>query len=120
MTMAAHYQPPLEAVLLASRLEQGDALVLGQALRIPRVSGFPHVVAAGETARLCLTYEASLAFLPDRIDAGRGLTAGSEIFIPSPRLQLPAARLRAVDGMEVLALQGPAPAALVVAGQANL
>jgi hypothetical protein len=37
----ARYQTPLEALVLANRLEQGDALVVGQVLRIPRVSGFP-------------------------------------------------------------------------------
>lgn len=84
--IAARYQTPLEALVLANRLEQGDALVVGQALRIPRVSGFPHVVAAGETvfdlaARFGVPYEAIVAFPPNRIDAGGGLTAGSEIFI---------------------------------------
>jgi murein DD-endopeptidase MepM/ murein hydrolase activator NlpD len=123
--IAARYQTPLEALVLANRLEQGDALVVGQVLRIPRVSGFPHVVTAGETvfdlaARFGVPYEAIVAFPPNRIDAGGGLTAGSEIFIPSSHLELPAAWLRAVGGMEGLALRGPAPAALVAAGPANL
>lgn len=94
--IAARHQVRLEALVLANGLEQGDALVVGQALRIPRVSGFPHVVAAGETvfdlaARSGVPYEAIVAFPPNRIDASGGLTPGSEIFIPSERLELPAA-----------------------------
>lgn len=123
--IAARYQVRLEALVLANGLEQGDALVVGQALRIPRVSGFPHVVIAGETvfdlaARFGVPYEAIVAFPPNRIDASGGLTPGSEIFIPSERLELPAAWLRAVGGMEGLALRGPVPAAVVGAERANL
>lgn len=123
--IAARYQARLEALVLANGLERGDALVVGQALRIPRVAGFPHVVAAGETvfdlaARFGVPYETIVAFPANRIDAGGGLTPGSEIFIPSERLELPAAWLRAVGGMEGLALRGPVPAAAVGAERANL
>ncbi|MCX7792578.1 MAG: LysM peptidoglycan-binding domain-containing M23 family metallopeptidase, partial [Chloroflexaceae bacterium] len=123
--IAARYQARLEALVLANGLEQGDALVVGQALRIPRVSGFPHVVVAGETvfdlaARFGVPYEAIVAFPPHRIGASGGLIAGSEIFIPSERLELPEGWLRAVGGMEGLARRGPAPAAVVRTGPANL
>jgi len=123
--IAARYQVSLEALVLANRLEQGDALALGQALRVPRVPGIPHVVAEGETvfdlaARFGVPYEAITAFPPNRIDASGGLQAGSEIFIPREHLVLPEAWLRAIGGMEGLAMRGPAPAALVAAGPANM
>ncbi len=123
--LAARYGVRLEALVLANRLEQGDALVVGQLLRIPRVSGQPHVVATGETlASLAERFGVSPAviatFPANHVGPDAALTPGVELFIPREQLSLPADWLRAVGGLTGLAARGPEPAAVVRAAETNL
>lgn len=123
--LAARYGVQLEALVLANRLEQGDALVVGQLLRIPRVAGQPHVVAAGETlASLAERFgvpPAVIATFPaNQVGPDETLTPGVELFIPREQLSLPADWLQAVGGLPGLAARGPEAAAVVRAAETNL
>ncbi|MEI7769628.1 MAG: LysM peptidoglycan-binding domain-containing protein, partial [Chloroflexales bacterium] len=47
--LADRYGVSVGSIIWSNGLDSGDALIVGQPLRIPRVSGAPHIVAEGET-----------------------------------------------------------------------
>lgn len=89
-SVAARYQIPLSTLVWTNQLDRGDALRVGQPLRIARLAGAAHIVAEGETlASLAERYgvapEAIATFAPNRLQDGQ-LIVGREIFIPGGRL----------------------------------
>ncbi|MFV9503120.1 MAG: peptidoglycan DD-metalloendopeptidase family protein [Oscillochloridaceae bacterium umkhey_bin13] len=123
--LATRYGITVESLVWANRLEQGDALVDGQVLRIPRVAGLNHTVAAGDTLellaeRFAVAPEAIASFGPNRLEASLNLIPGTDLFIPGGTRPLPEAWLRAVGGLEGLASRGPQVAGIVQATQTNL
>lgn len=113
--VASRYAIPVEALVWANGLERGDALFVGQLLRVPRVSGVPYTVAAGDTVpavaeRFGVPLEAIVSFPPNGVSSALALTPGSEIFIPGARLELP----------EAIAGRRAEPAARVLAAETNI
>ncbi|MBX0330438.1 LysM peptidoglycan-binding domain-containing protein, partial [Oscillochloris sp. ZM17-4] len=122
--IAQRYGVSLASIIWSNGLDRGDALALGQPLRIPRVSGAPHLVAAGETvadiaARFGVSPEAILTFGPNRLQGGRDLVAGREIFVPGGDMPLPEILL-AQGGSDGLAARGAEPVGLVREDETNL
>jgi murein DD-endopeptidase MepM/ murein hydrolase activator NlpD len=123
--IATRYGVPLEALVWANDLDRGDALVVGQLLRIPRVSGLPYIVGEGETAagiaqQFGVPLEAIVSFGPNRLEADQRLLPGSELFIPGATRQLPEEWLRALGGLEGVAARRAELAAMVRAEQTNI
>jgi murein DD-endopeptidase MepM/ murein hydrolase activator NlpD len=122
--LAEQYGVSLASIIWSNGLERGDALMLGQPLRIPRVSGVPYVVGAGEgvdviAARFGVPPEAILSFAPNRINDGGSLTEGSEIFVPGGDVSQ-AEALLSQGGTEAQAARGPEPAGVVLEDETNL
>jgi murein DD-endopeptidase MepM/ murein hydrolase activator NlpD len=98
--------------------------MVGQQLRIARVSGVPHVVSAGETvveiaAQLRVPAEAILSFGPNHLQDGRALVAGSEIFVPGAD-RAPTAALAARGAAAALAIWSPEAAGVVLVDATNM
>ena len=88
--IAARYRIPLRTLVWTNQLDRGDALRVGQPLRIARLAGVTHTVAAGETLielaeRYGVAPEAIATFAPNRLTNGQ-LVVGREIFIPGGQL----------------------------------
>jgi murein DD-endopeptidase MepM/ murein hydrolase activator NlpD len=105
--IAARYNIPVATLVWANDLDRGDALAVGQQLRVPRLAGVPHIVAADDTpealaARYGVAVEAILFFGPNQLRSDQALPVGRELFIPGgkkPNAALdagPLAELRAV------------------------
>lgn len=123
--VARRYGVSLESLIWANRLEGGDALVVGQPLRVPLVSGLPYVVVAGDTAstladRFGVPVEAIAALPSNQVGADLQLAPGSEIFIPGARGELPQDWLSAIGGLEGLAARRAELAGVVRAEQTNV
>jgi murein DD-endopeptidase MepM/ murein hydrolase activator NlpD len=125
--LAEQYQISLETLIWVNRLEEGDALIAGQVLRIPRTSGVIHRATAGETpATIAAVYavqpEVILGFAPNRLDGGTAtaLPAGAELYIPGGVRPLPESFLTAYGGLDGLAERGPVVAGIVLADETNL
>jgi len=124
-SLAERYGVSVETLIWANGLEGGDALMPGQLLRVPHLSGLTHTVSAGETlAALAERYqasEASIASFPtNRLPVTLQLNPGSELFIPGAQRALPEDLLRAAGGLAGLAARAPEPAGVVLAEQTNL
>ncbi|MEF3273595.1 MAG: peptidoglycan DD-metalloendopeptidase family protein [Chloroflexus sp.] len=88
--VATRYQIPLSTLVWTNQLDRGDALRIGQPLRIARLAGVAHTVSEGETLaaiaeRYGVAPEAIITFAPNRLQDGQ-LIVGREIFIPGGRL----------------------------------
>lgn len=121
--IAARYGISIESLIWSNGLDQGDALMAGQVLRIPRISGVPYTVIEGETieeiaARFSVTAGAIIGFGPNRMLEGRLPPAGTEIFIPGATLALPTF----IENGQPIdpAKRRVEPAGLVLAAESNL
>lgn len=123
--VAARYSIPLESLIWANNLEGGDALVVGQWLRIPRVPGVAYTARGGETVEEVAVQhqvapEAIATFGPNRL-AGLGqLERGAQLFVPGGVRPLPESLLQHYGGLEGLAQRGGVPAGIVREEQTNL
>lgn len=123
--VAQLYDLPLETLIWTNYLDSGDALMLGQTLRIARAPGLSHRVAPGDTLgqlaeRFAVVPEAIATFPPNALGDDLRLRVGSEIFVPGGSRAWPAEWLAAKGGLEGLAHWGPEPAGVVRANQTNL
>lgn len=123
--LAHRYGISLESLIWANGLQNGDALVVGQILRVPHISGLPHVVGAGETVKAlaeqyAVPLEAIATFPGNSLDNELQVLPGVEIFIPGATRPLPPAWLQAMGGMEGLAARGAELAGVVRADETNL
>ncbi len=117
--LAVRYGVSVATLVWANGLERGDALMLGQPLRIPRVSGVVYVVRPGDDVasvaeRMGVAPEAFLTFDPNHLRDAQDLVSGMEIFVPGGELPLDASLL------DRLAQAGPEPAGVVQVDEANL
>ncbi len=124
-SVAAHYGVSLEALVWSNHLHQGDVLAIGQALRIPQVSGVPYVIQAGETlddiaARFSVPAEIIAAFTANGIGLDQPLPVGQEIFVPSGQAPLPEQLLIRHGSREGVAASAAQPAGIVQAAQSNM
>lgn len=123
--VAARYGITLETLIWANGLERGDALMAGQVLRIPRVSGLPYAVAAGDTAatiaeRFGVAPEAVLLFGPNGLSEGAPLQPGMRLYVPGGAQPLPEALLAQFGGRAGLAARTAVPAGSVLAEETNM
>lgn len=123
--VAQRYNISLESLIWANGLERGDALAVGQPLRIPRVSGVPHLVTGGETvetiaARFAVPPEQILSFGPNRLTTVDSPTIGSLLFVPGATLPLPEALLQRYGGLAGLEARTAVPAGNVIAAETNI
>lgn len=123
--IAERYGVTVESLVWANGLEGGDALVVGQPLRVPHVSGLPYVVAAGDTApalaeRFGVAVEAIASLPSNNVGQDLQLAPGREIFIPGAGRQLPAEWLSAIGGLAGLSARRAELAGLVRAEQTNV
>lgn len=123
--LATRYGITVETLVLANRLEQGDALLAGQLLQIPHVSGVSHIVRSGETlAGIAEQYGVSetviSTFPGNQALALDKLVAGSALYVPGAQVSLSETFLRAVGGIDGLARRGPERAGIVQGAQTNL
>lgn len=123
--IAERYGVSLEALVWTNRLGEGDALMLGQVLRIPRVAGVAHTVRKGETvadlaAHFGVGPEAILTFAPNGLGADGLLQPGAELFIPGGSVPTSSDWLSRIGGPAALAGRGPEPAGIVRETQTNL
>nr|WP_044200046.1 peptidoglycan DD-metalloendopeptidase family protein [Oscillochloris trichoides] len=117
--LAERYGVSLATLVWANGLERGDALMLGQPLRIPRVSGVVYVVRPGDDVatladRMAVAPEAILTFGPNHLDTSQDLVSGTEIFVPGGELPLDANLLAR------LAQRGAEPVGVLQVDEANL
>ncbi len=117
--IAARYGIPLSSLIWSNTLDRGDALMIGQALRIPRTSGLTHRVRAGDTpARIAQLYGVDetviRTFGPNRIPDDGSLIAGNEIFVPGGRKELP------LQQEQNIAVQRATEAAVVLSDETNV
>ncbi len=85
--IAQQYNVSVMAIVAANQIDP-KMLAIGQVLRIPRVSGFPHKVVDGETVEsIAEQYHvpsSTIRFFPaNNLSSGRALLPGEELFIPS-------------------------------------
>lgn len=125
--IAEQYAISLEALIWVNGLEQGDALVEGQVLQIPRTSGLFHEIDSDETLEaIAAVYDVSpeviFGFAPNRLDGYTlsDLPAGAAIFIPGATRALPEELLSFYGGFEGLAARGPVFAGRVLADETNV
>lgn len=123
--LAAEYNVSLDSLIWANDLQSGDVLMLGQPLRIPRVSGMPYVIRKNDTldaiaARFGVTADDILLFEPNKLQLDAPLPVGKEIFVPRGSQPLPEALLALRGGTEGLAQAKAQTAGLVVEPQTNL
>ncbi len=124
-SIAERYNISIESLIWSNGLENGDVLVTGQELRIPRVSGLPYVVQAGDTVagiavRFGVAPEAIMLFEPNRLSAGGELPVGQEIFIPGGVRPLPDVLLTLRGGIVGLAESQAQSAGIVRERETNL
>jgi murein DD-endopeptidase MepM/ murein hydrolase activator NlpD len=85
--LASRYRVSVASLFWANDLERGDVLAAGQEMRIPRLSGVPHVIQAGETLEsLAETFKVSsqaiVLLRSNGIRENAPLPEGREIFVP--------------------------------------
>jgi murein DD-endopeptidase MepM/ murein hydrolase activator NlpD len=85
--LATRYRVSVASLFWANDLDRGGFLAAGQELRIPRMSGIPHVIQPGETLESIatafhVTSQAITLFRANHISEDQPLPVGTEIFIP--------------------------------------
>jgi murein DD-endopeptidase MepM/ murein hydrolase activator NlpD len=123
--LAMQYDVSPESLIWANNLYQGDILAVGQELRIPRVSGVPHVLRAGETLDMLAQHygvpaELIIAFKDNGLSADGPLPVGREIFIPGGQAPLPSALLQRRGSVAGFAAMAAQPAGIVLAERTNM
>lgn len=123
--VAARYGIPLESLIWVNNLDRGDALAVGQALRIPRVAGVLHTVQGGESleeiaALHQVPVEAIATFGPNRLSELAPPQPGAQLFVPGATRPLPDTLLRQHGGLSGLALRSGVPVGVVREDQTNL
>lgn len=92
--LASRYRVSVASLFWANDLQRGDVLAAGQELRIPRISGIPHVIQPDETVesiaeQFHVAPSAIVLFKANGISEDRPLPADREIFIPGGTLPYP-------------------------------
>jgi murein DD-endopeptidase MepM/ murein hydrolase activator NlpD len=93
--LASRYRVSVASLFWANDLERGDVLAAGQEMRIPRLSGVPHVIQPGETLEsLAEAFQVSASAIilmrSNGIREDMPLPEGREIFVPGGTQPYPA------------------------------
>jgi murein DD-endopeptidase MepM/ murein hydrolase activator NlpD len=85
--LASRYRVSVASLFWANDLDRGDVLAAGQEMRIPRLSGIPHVIQPGETLEsLAEAFQvpapAIVLLRSNGVSEEAPLPEGREIFIP--------------------------------------
>jgi murein DD-endopeptidase MepM/ murein hydrolase activator NlpD len=116
--LAARYGVSIEALVWANNLQHGDALAIGQELRIPLLPGVPYVIREGDNldaiaARFGVPAEHIAAFVSNDVALDKPLPVGQEIFIPEGTPPLPPALLATYGGEQGIAAMAARPTGIV-------
>jgi murein DD-endopeptidase MepM/ murein hydrolase activator NlpD len=89
--IAERYHVTVASLFWSNDLQDNDVLATGQELRIPRISGVPHVIRPNESldsiaAMFSVAPAAITLFKANGISEDRALPVGREIFIPGGML----------------------------------
>lgn len=117
--ISARYGIALSTLIWSNTLDRGDALMIGQPLRIPRTAGVTHRVQAGETAEgIAALYSvnetAIRTFGPNPLTEDGNLIAGSDIFVPGGRKEL------SLQQEQSIAVQQAVTAAVIIDDKTNV
>jgi murein DD-endopeptidase MepM/ murein hydrolase activator NlpD len=123
--VASFYQVSVAALFWANGLQGSDFLAAGRELRIPRLSGVPHIIQPGETlesiaAQYQVSPQAISLFKANRLNGKGELSVGQEIFIPGAMLPYPAEVIAKYGGEEGLAALKAVTAGVVQESETNL
>lgn len=123
--IAERYHVSVASLFWSNGLDQNDVLAAGQDLRIPRVSGVPHVVRPGDTLdSLAAAFGVSPAaielFKANGIGGDGALTEGREIFIPGGAPPYPSAILERYTGDQGIAAMTVVAAGVVQETDTNM
>jgi murein DD-endopeptidase MepM/ murein hydrolase activator NlpD len=109
--IAARYQVSVASLFWSNDLQDNDVLATGQELRIPRISGVPHVIQPNESldsiaAMFGVPPAAITLFKANGVSEDQALPVGREIFIPGGALPYPSEILaRHIDAQGIAAIQ---------------
>jgi murein DD-endopeptidase MepM/ murein hydrolase activator NlpD len=123
--LATRYRVNVASLFWANDLDRGDVLAAGQELRIPRISGIPHVIQADETlesiaAAFHVTTQAIVLFKANGVNEDQPLPVGREIFIPGGSLPYPAEILSRYGDEQGIAAMHAVSAGVVQESDTNL
>jgi murein DD-endopeptidase MepM/ murein hydrolase activator NlpD len=123
--VAERYNLDPAALIWANNLYQGDALAVGQALRIPHVNGYTYRTRAADTVagiaeQFGVSEETLRGFSPNRLVDAEYLDVGQEIFIPHPAPELPATLHEIPGGAAGASALAAGPVGIVRDFQTNL
>jgi murein DD-endopeptidase MepM/ murein hydrolase activator NlpD len=116
--LAAYYGVSVESLVWANNLQHGDALAIGQELRVPLLPGTPYVIREGDSldaiaAQFGVPAEQIAAFVSNSVALDKPLPVGREIFIPEGTPPLPPALLAAYGGEQGIAAMAARPTGIV-------
>lgn len=123
--LASRYRVSVASLFWANDLQHDDVLAVGQELRIPRVSGIPHVIKPGETIDSIadlfhVTPAAITLFKANGVGEDRPLPVGREIFIPGGMLPYPSDALARHGDEQGIAAMSVVAAGIVQEADTNL
>lgn len=123
--LARRYGVSVDSLFWANGLQSGNILAAGQELRVPRISGIPHVIQEGDTlesigAAYQVAPETIILFKANGVSMGRPLPVGREIFIPGGKAAYPPDMLSYYGGEEGIATIKAVTAGVVEESETNL
>jgi murein DD-endopeptidase MepM/ murein hydrolase activator NlpD len=123
--VAAQYHVSVAAIFWSNNLGSGTVFAAGQELRIPRLSGIPHIIQDGETLdsiaeQFHVPPQAIELFKPNNVQPAQPLPVGREIFIPGAALPYPEEVLAKYGGEQGLNNLVAVAAGLVQEAETNI
>jgi murein DD-endopeptidase MepM/ murein hydrolase activator NlpD len=123
--VAQRYGISLNSLVWANHLYNGDVLMPGQELRIPRLSGIPYIIQEGDTLDSIATFagvpaELIVAFESNDLQMDEPLPVRREIFIPGSERPLPSSLLAARGNEVGIASIAAQQAGIVRSEQTNM
>jgi murein DD-endopeptidase MepM/ murein hydrolase activator NlpD len=123
--LASRYSVSVASLFWANDLERGDVLAAGQEMRIPRLTGIPHVIQSGETLESLakafrVPTSAIVLVRSNGISEDAPLPEGREIFIPGGVQPYPAEILALYGGEQGIAAMAAVAAGVVREADTNL
>lgn len=123
--VASRYGISVESLIWANGLQNGDILMIGQELRIPRLSGIAYTVQEGDTLdsigqRFDVPAELIVEFRANRLTLDSSLEVGQEMFIPGGNMPLPEALLARYGGIQDMGNITAQPAGIVRQQRTNM
>jgi murein DD-endopeptidase MepM/ murein hydrolase activator NlpD len=123
--LASRYRVNAASLFWANDLDRGDILAAGQAFRIPRIDGLPHVIQPDETlesiaALFHVTPQAIMLLGANGLSKDQPLPVGREIFIPGGTRPYPAEILARYGNNQGVAAMTAVAAGVVQESDTNL